>query len=174
MGFCCGIEPEDGKVFSPVDGVVSQVPDTLHAVGIESQGMELLVHCGVDTVDMKGQGFTMLVKERGGDKSPPHGRIYLREEPAPIFGATDLQHFLQLVVHKLNLRADDDLAGVLAGTDHAGRARGLDNEDEDAEAEEAKIVLSNNDFTAIATGVLAAIGGKENVSNVERRTRRAR
>ena len=47
VGFCCGIEPEDGKVFSPVDGVVSQVPDTLHAVGIESQGMELLVHCGV-------------------------------------------------------------------------------------------------------------------------------
>lgn len=63
VGFCCGIEPEDGQVFSPVDGVVSQVPDTLHAVGLESGGMELLVHCGVDTVDMKGQGFTMLVKE---------------------------------------------------------------------------------------------------------------
>lgn len=63
VGFCCGIEPEDGKVCSPVDGVISQVPDTLHAVGLESGGMELLVHCGVDTVDMKGQGFTMLVKE---------------------------------------------------------------------------------------------------------------
>lgn len=63
VGFCCGIEPEDGKVCSPVDGVVTQVPDTLHAVGLESGGMELLVHCGVDTVDMKGQGFTMLVKE---------------------------------------------------------------------------------------------------------------
>ena len=63
VGFCCGIEPEDGKVCSPVDGVISQVPDTLHAVGLESEGMELLVHCGVDTVDMKGQGFTMLVKE---------------------------------------------------------------------------------------------------------------
>jgi len=63
VGFCCGIEPEDGKVCSPVDGVISQVPDTLHAVGLESGGMELLVHCGVDTVEMKGQGFTMLVKE---------------------------------------------------------------------------------------------------------------
>lgn len=63
VGFCCGIEPEDGKVYAPADGVVSQVPDTLHAVGMESAGMELLVHCGVDTVDMKGQGFTMLVKE---------------------------------------------------------------------------------------------------------------
>lgn len=63
VGFCCGIEPEDGKVHAPADGVITQVPETLHAVGLESQGMELLVHCGVDTVDMKGQGFTMLVKE---------------------------------------------------------------------------------------------------------------
>ena len=63
VGFCCGIEPEDGKVYSPVDGTVSQVPDSLHAVGLEADGMELLVHCGVDTVEMKGQGFTMLVKE---------------------------------------------------------------------------------------------------------------
>lgn len=63
VGFCCGIEPEDGKVHSPVDGTVTQVPDSLHAVGLESAGAELLVHCGVDTVEMKGQGFTMLVKE---------------------------------------------------------------------------------------------------------------
>ena len=63
VGFCCGIEPEDGKVFAPVDGTISQVADTLHAVGIDSNGIELLIHCGVDTVDMKGQGFTMLVKE---------------------------------------------------------------------------------------------------------------
>lgn len=48
------------------------------------------------------------------------------------------------------------------------------NEDEDAEAEEAKIVLANNDFTAIASGVLKAIGGKENVSNVDYCTTRLR
>ena len=48
------------------------------------------------------------------------------------------------------------------------------NEDEDAEAEEAKIVLANNDFTAIASGVLKAIGGKENVANVDYCTTRLR
>ena len=48
------------------------------------------------------------------------------------------------------------------------------NEDEDAEAEEAKIVLANNDFTAIASGVLEAIGGKANVSNVDYCTTRLR
>ena len=62
VGKCCGIEPEDGKVFAPVDGTISQVADSLHAVGIESDGIELLIHCGVDTVDMKGQGFTVAVK----------------------------------------------------------------------------------------------------------------
>ncbi len=41
------------------------------------------------------------------------------------------------------------------------------NEDEDAEAEESKISLANNDFTAIASGVLAAVGGRENISNVD-------
>ena len=48
------------------------------------------------------------------------------------------------------------------------------NEDEDAEAEEAKIVLANNDFTAIASGVLSAIGGKGNVANVDYCTTRLR
>ena len=62
VGFCCGIEPEDGKVFSPVDGEITQVADSLHAVGIEAEGMDLLIHCGVDTVEMKGQGFTVAVK----------------------------------------------------------------------------------------------------------------
>lgn len=58
LGFCCGVDPSDGKVFSPIDGKITQLPDSLHAVGIEAEGMELLIHCGVDTVEMKGDGFT--------------------------------------------------------------------------------------------------------------------
>lgn len=48
------------------------------------------------------------------------------------------------------------------------------NEDEDEEAEESKIVLANNDFTAIASGVLAAVGGKGNVATVDYCTTRLR
>lgn len=58
LGFCCGVDPTDGKVYSPVDGKITQLPDSLHAVGMEAAGMELLIHCGVDTVEMKGEGFT--------------------------------------------------------------------------------------------------------------------
>ena len=48
------------------------------------------------------------------------------------------------------------------------------NEDEDTEAEEAKIVMSNNNYTAIASGVLEAVGGKGNVSAVDYCTTRLR
>lgn len=63
MGICCGIEPDVGKVYAPADGTVSQLTDTLHAVCILSGGMELLIHAGLDTVKMNGDGFTNAVKE---------------------------------------------------------------------------------------------------------------
>lgn len=58
-----GVTPEEGKVYSPMDGTISQLADTLHAVGIEAEGVELLIHVGVDTVEMKGDGFKSHVSE---------------------------------------------------------------------------------------------------------------
>ena len=59
-----GIEPEIGEVVAPFDGEISSMTDTFHAVGISGPGgIELLIHVGVDTVNMKGDGFTLLVKE---------------------------------------------------------------------------------------------------------------
>lgn len=63
LGICCGIDPETGHVYSPMDGTISQLADTLHAVGIEAKGVELLIHVGIDTVEMKGDGFKSNVKE---------------------------------------------------------------------------------------------------------------
>ena len=63
LGQGCGIEPEDNTVYSPVDGEIVQVADTKHAVGIQSlDGVEVLIHVGMDTVEMKGEGFTTKVK----------------------------------------------------------------------------------------------------------------
>lgn len=64
LGPGCGIEPTGDTVYAPFDGTVSQIATTLHAVGVTSnEGTELLIHVGMDTVDMNGQGFTALVKE---------------------------------------------------------------------------------------------------------------
>lgn len=61
LGSCCGIEPKESNVYAPIDGKISQLADTLHAIGIDAGGMEILIHVGVDTVDMNGDGFTNAV-----------------------------------------------------------------------------------------------------------------
>lgn len=64
LGDGVGIEPCAEIVTAPFDGVVSSVTETKHAIGITSvQGLELLIHVGVDTVKMNGQGFEVFVKE---------------------------------------------------------------------------------------------------------------
>ena len=67
LGQCCGIDPTEGKVYAPIDGEITQAPDSGHALGIQGIGdVEVLIHVGVDTVEMKGDGFSPKVKE--GDK----------------------------------------------------------------------------------------------------------
>ncbi|GGF20985.1 PTS system glucose-specific EIIA component [Halobacillus andaensis] len=58
MGDGIAIEPSNGKVVSPVDGEVVQLFPTNHAVGIKTKsGVEVLVHIGLETVAMEGEGF---------------------------------------------------------------------------------------------------------------------
>ncbi|MCO4753495.1 MAG: PTS transporter subunit EIIC [Bacteriovoracaceae bacterium] len=63
LGDGVGIIPTEGMLYAPVDGEIVQLFHTNHAIGIKTQaGTELLVHIGIDTVKMKGDGFKSLVK----------------------------------------------------------------------------------------------------------------
>lgn len=67
MGEGIAMLPEEGKVSSPVKGSVILVADTKHAVGIRAvDGTEILVHVGLETVSLNGEGFTVAVNV--GDK----------------------------------------------------------------------------------------------------------
>ncbi|MBQ7558945.1 MAG: PTS glucose transporter subunit IIA [Synergistaceae bacterium] len=67
LGQGVGIVPEDEFVYAPIDGETSSVAESKHAIGISGENdMEVLIHVGVDTVEMKGDGFEDFVKE--GDK----------------------------------------------------------------------------------------------------------
>ncbi len=64
LGEGVGIEPTLGIVYAPFDGEISSTTDTKHAIGISSpDGMELLIHVGVNTVAMNGDGFELLCAE---------------------------------------------------------------------------------------------------------------
>lgn len=67
LGKGCGIIPEDDLLYSPVNGQVVSVFPTKHAITILSdEGMEILIHLGIDTVNLKGDPFEVYVK--GGDR----------------------------------------------------------------------------------------------------------
>lgn len=64
LGAGLGIRPEEGIVYAPYDGTISSVAESKHAIGISGNGdMELLIHVGIDTVAMNGDGFEPLVSE---------------------------------------------------------------------------------------------------------------
>ncbi len=59
LGLGAAVEPTEGKVVAPADGVVSTLFDTKHAIGLElKNGMEMLIHIGINTVELGGEGFT--------------------------------------------------------------------------------------------------------------------
>jgi len=85
MGRGAAIADPEGRVVSPVDGEVTVLFDTKHAIGIHSSdGMDLLIHVGVDTVKLAGEHFTAHVAQ--GD-TVKRGQLLLEFDPAGIKAA---------------------------------------------------------------------------------------
>lgn len=67
LGDGYAIKPKDNHIYAPIDGTISTLFPTKHAIGIKTeQGLEVLIHLGLDTVELKGAPFTVDVKQ--GDK----------------------------------------------------------------------------------------------------------
>jgi len=77
------VQPADGDVFAPADSTVNFVFETKHALGLTAKdGMEYLLHIGIDTVNLQGNGFTVYVKEgqavKKGDKLMAFDTAYVK------------------------------------------------------------------------------------------------
>lgn len=64
VGDGIAIKPAGNKIVAPVDGTIGKIFETNHAFSIESDdGIELFVHFGIDTVELKGEGFKRIAEE---------------------------------------------------------------------------------------------------------------
>ena len=107
LGQGVGIVPEDEYVYSPIDGEISSVAESKHAIGISGENdMEVLIHVGVDTVEMKGDGFVDYVKE--GDKVKK-GQKLMKFDRAKIKAANHPDTVVLLLTNS------DDYEGVKFG-----------------------------------------------------------
>lgn len=63
LGKGIAVKPSEGKIFAPANGIITTVFPTGHAVGLTTpDGAEILIHVGLDTVQLKGQFFKILVE----------------------------------------------------------------------------------------------------------------
>ena len=106
LGDGIGVEPTSGVVVSPFDATVTSVFDTKHAVTLEANGMEVLIHIGVNTVNMNGEGFTAFVEEGDTVKA---GQKLLGFDSAAIKAAGYSDCVVMLLTNS------DDLADVECG-----------------------------------------------------------
>ena len=58
LGSGMAVKPSEGKLYAPVSGTIVTIADSMHAIGIQADnGAELLIHAGIDTVELKGKYF---------------------------------------------------------------------------------------------------------------------
>ena len=115
MGDGFAIEPSDGDVFAPIDAEVMFVFDTKHAIALQtSDGTELLIHMGIDTVKLKGEGFDVFVKAgdevKAGDKLAHMDLELLKKEdidPTTSVLFTNLASDKHIVVKEGEVKADE-------------------------------------------------------------------
>ncbi|MBQ4425563.1 MAG: PTS glucose transporter subunit IIA [Lachnospiraceae bacterium] len=106
LGEGIGVVPEEGIVVAPFDGTVTSVFDTKHAITLEKDGMEVLIHVGVNTVNMQGEGFTSFVEE-GAEVKAGQRLLGFDREAIKAAGYSDVVVML--------LTNSDDLEGVECG-----------------------------------------------------------
>ena len=172
VGDGLGVEPDDGAIVSPVDATVTMVAGTGHAIGFKSDsGLEVLLHLGVDTVELEGVPFDLSVSVGDTVKAgEPLGTMDLEAVRTAGKATTAIVVLTNTLTHLADLSVTTGPAD--AGTTVA--AATLKGKSDDAASAEAADAGSADDgrtdglsgFDATAADVITGIGGPDNVRSV--------
>lgn len=156
MGEGLGIIPKDGKIVSPLKGEVVLVASTKHAIGIKSDtGVELLIHLGIDTVELNGTPFNINIKEGDYLEAGQYiGEMNLKDivdsnkEPTVIIAITNSKDILDSIHFSEGpISINDSLATLNFHMKKKGRNR-------------------NKNYHELAESIISEVGGSENINNV--------
>ena len=122
LGDGVGIILEDDLLCSPCDGIISMIAVTKHAIGITSTiGAEIILHVGLDTVNLNGKGFEVLVKEnqkvKVGDPILKVDRVFMESKnidlTTPMIVTNCLSFNVSIVQDKKKITYKDELLTIL-------------------------------------------------------------
>lgn len=120
LGDGYAIQPVDGKIYSPIKGEVTSIFPTKHAIGIKSDSeIEILVHIGIDTVDLKGIPFETYVKEGDRiDKGTLLSTVNLellaeKEKSNDVLVIITSENYKELIINQYGLVDENNVIGNL-------------------------------------------------------------
>ena len=155
MGQGFGLEPIGEKIVAPVAGEITMLAESKHAIGnLTKEGLEVLIHMGIDTVGLHGEPFELKVKT--GDKVQAG------------------QEIANMALENIRLAGLQTTIMVII-TNSADKLEGLDVEELEATAgqtvatayvKEAKQKAGKRDYDALADIIIENVGGKENINNL--------
>lgn len=155
MGQGLGLEPTGEKIVAPVAGEITMIAESKHAIGIlTKEGLEVLIHMGIDTVGLHGEPFELKIKT--GDKVQAG------------------QEIANMALENIRLAGLQTTIMVII-TNSADKLEGLDVEELEVTAgqtvatayvKEAKQKAGKRDYDALADIIIENVGGKENINNL--------
>ncbi|WP_420843331.1 glucose PTS transporter subunit IIA [Lactiplantibacillus xiangfangensis] len=164
MGVGFAIEPTDGRVYAPVSGKVTMVAKTKHAVGLRTvTGVEVLLHLGIDTVELDGRPFELMVKV---GEQVVAGQVLVRMDLTMIKEVHKVPTVITVVTNSTALQAQLFLkseAGLVQPHVPVAMVTTLE---EASPAMTSSATGQTGAYTQLATQIIQGVGGRDNVTSV--------
>lgn len=156
MGDGFALIPNEHKIMAPISGVVTMIAQTKHAIGITTDdGLEVLIHMGIDTVELKGNGFELFVKEGDTIKA---GDVIANMDLEVIQSAGYETTIMAIITNTKDKLDHLDI--------HTGNVQAKEEVATAYLKEDKKKSFDKKDYDSLATEIIDLVGGKENINNV--------